>query len=37
MWYKCGRVNPTRRVTPAIDVGVASHALAIEETVALLK
>lgn len=36
MYYNFGRVHQTLRVTPAMEAGIADHAWAIEETVALL-
>jgi hypothetical protein len=36
MYYNCGRVHQTLRVTPAMEAGVANHVWNIEEIVTLL-
>ena len=36
MYYNFGRVRQTRRVTPAMEAGLADHVWAIEEIASLL-
>jgi hypothetical protein len=36
MYYNCGRVYQTLRVTPAMEAGIADHVWSIEEIVGLL-
>jgi hypothetical protein len=37
MYYNFGRVHQTRRVTPAMEAGIADHVWSIDEIVGLLE
>ena len=37
MYYNCGRVHQTLRVTPAMEAGIATHVWSIEEIVGLME
>ena len=36
MYYNCGRVHQTLRVTPAMEAGISKHVWSFEEIVGLL-